>query len=106
MFKRSRRIAKRLVLCIWLLPLVIWVPVQVILFEIGGSDKHDGSCLSLRQNVALLPLIAIPVLYIPAITLVSSIRVSPPESPVWHFYIFATAHLDCVQQPAGPVAIS
>lgn len=58
-------------MCIWLLPLLIWVPVQVALFE-WGSSSENGSCLSLRQSASLLPLIAIPVLYVPAITLVST----------------------------------
>ncbi|KAH7702793.1 octopamine/tyramine receptor, partial [Aphelenchoides avenae] len=75
-FKRSRRIAKRLVMCIWVLPLLIWVPVQIALFE-WGHTSEDGSCLSLRQSASLLPLIAIPVLYVPAITLIAMfVRIS------------------------------
>ena len=73
-FKRSRRIAKRLILVIWCLPIVIWVPIYYFLLDAGNQKK---GCLMPRTRAYLIPLVAIPVLYVPAMTLIAMfVRIS------------------------------
>uniref|UniRef100_A0A915EER8 G-protein coupled receptors family 1 profile domain-containing protein n=1 Tax=Ditylenchus dipsaci TaxID=166011 RepID=A0A915EER8_9BILA len=94
-FKRSRTLAKRLILCIWVLPSLIWISVHFLLSEISSewqlarylpavlvppaaSSAHSSNeCFPSRQATSLLPLIALPILYAPALTLIAMfVRIS------------------------------
>ncbi|KAI1716209.1 7 transmembrane receptor (rhodopsin family) domain-containing protein [Ditylenchus destructor] len=90
-FKRSRRLAKRLVLCIWLVPFALWVSIFLFAVDIPEDVKRrylpdfltkpkvagEYACFSSRNFSQLLPFLAIPILYLPAITLIAMfVRIS------------------------------
>lgn len=75
-FTRSRRRAKRLMLAIWILPLLIWLPVYFLVAE------NANSCLPSRAVAKNVFWVAIPVMYVPAAILVSSpLNQKPPVPP-------------------------
>lgn len=75
-FKRSRKLAKRLILFIWILPIIIWVPLYFFFFE-GGKLRNIKNCLMPRKHSYWIPIIAIPIFYIPAMTLIAMfVRIS------------------------------
>ena len=74
-FKRSRRLAKRLIMIIWALPILIWAPIFFLILEPG--NYHGTGCFMSRNRAHIIPFIAIPVLYIPAMILIAMfVRIS------------------------------
>uniref|UniRef100_A0A914W248 G-protein coupled receptors family 1 profile domain-containing protein n=1 Tax=Plectus sambesii TaxID=2011161 RepID=A0A914W248_9BILA len=68
-FKRSRRIAKRLILGIWLTPLAIWLPVYLATNSSTGY-RPNGRCYFDWTPRFLVLLVAVPFLYMPALILI------------------------------------
>uniref|UniRef100_A0A1I7WSH3 G_PROTEIN_RECEP_F1_2 domain-containing protein n=1 Tax=Heterorhabditis bacteriophora TaxID=37862 RepID=A0A1I7WSH3_HETBA len=78
-FKRSRRLAIKLILCIWISPFVIWIPYYYFVTEsrMLGSESMNHTCTSEYRLPFAVPFIAAPILYIPAIALVAMfVRIS------------------------------
>lgn len=91
-FTRSRRRAKRLMLCIWALPLFIWLPVYWSLMPNSadgtvGSGKNGVVCFPSNESARSVFWVALPSLYIPAAILVSPIPSFPSPSRTYQFAI-------------------
>uniref|UniRef100_A0A0M3IEP7 G_PROTEIN_RECEP_F1_2 domain-containing protein n=1 Tax=Ascaris lumbricoides TaxID=6252 RepID=A0A0M3IEP7_ASCLU len=78
-FKRSRRIAKRLIFVIWILPAITWAPVYFILTNRTGnhivctlSEVQTSCCYTVWSRKYVVPIVAVPLLYIPAAILAIS----------------------------------
>ncbi|CAI4227390.1 unnamed protein product [Auanema sp. JU1783] len=78
-FKRSRRLARRLILLIWIAPVTIWMLYYQFLTDHSSKWTLYGmpGCTSEYEHPLLVPIVAIPTLYLPAIALVGMfIRIS------------------------------
>ncbi|VDD92973.1 unnamed protein product [Enterobius vermicularis] len=77
-FKRSRRIAQRLIIAIWIIPLIIWTGVyyffnlETYAVETANSrpTRVTGRCYTKWSHNYVPILIAGPVVYVPVIILV------------------------------------
>uniref|UniRef100_A0A914MKZ3 G-protein coupled receptors family 1 profile domain-containing protein n=1 Tax=Meloidogyne incognita TaxID=6306 RepID=A0A914MKZ3_MELIC len=77
-FTSSRRRAKRLMLFVWLLPLIVWMPVYFLLVfptqRIFQPEEQqlppDFHCFPSRQVATQVFWVALPALYLPAIFLI------------------------------------
>uniref|UniRef100_A0A914DQ59 G-protein coupled receptors family 1 profile domain-containing protein n=1 Tax=Acrobeloides nanus TaxID=290746 RepID=A0A914DQ59_9BILA len=110
-FKRSRRIAKRLILVIWILPIVIWTPIYFLVmaspinwkFEIVDKnlDNFPQICFMPRHSAKFIPIIAVPLLYIPSFILIAMfVRISL----VVHRHLkFLREHSNLPQLSSSPV---
>jgi hypothetical protein len=67
-FKRSRRIAKRLIVVIWLLPFVVWLPTYALFTDRPASS---ALCYTSWRSSYIVPALAIPFLYLPSAVLVA-----------------------------------
>src|SRR3954451_5080053 len=77
-FKRNRRLAIRIAFCIWLVPFLIWIPLHLadppngLPNEFNVRNGTGVECVvQLRKGSGVGLLIALPVLYMPAVILVS-----------------------------------
>ncbi|VDM39968.1 unnamed protein product [Toxocara canis] len=90
-FKRNRKMAKRLIIVIWILPIVTWTPIYFVLTNrihaetfyalskdsIGVLQMQTTTCYTHWNNQYVVPVVAVPLLYIPAIVLIAMfIRIS------------------------------
>uniref|UniRef100_A0A7E4URK8 G_PROTEIN_RECEP_F1_2 domain-containing protein n=1 Tax=Panagrellus redivivus TaxID=6233 RepID=A0A7E4URK8_PANRE len=72
-FKRSRKLAKKIIVGIWVLPCVIWIPYFIFL----EKDNHSDGCRMSRENAFTIPVVAGVFFYSPAIALIGFfIRIS------------------------------
>ncbi|KAL7079123.1 hypothetical protein ACQ4LE_001186 [Meloidogyne hapla] len=76
-FTSSRRRAKRLMLFVWLLPLIIWMPVYLLLVFPTQRISHPEEqqppnfhCFPSREVAKQVFWVALPALYLPAIFLI------------------------------------
>uniref|UniRef100_A0AC34G4L9 G-protein coupled receptors family 1 profile domain-containing protein n=1 Tax=Panagrolaimus sp. ES5 TaxID=591445 RepID=A0AC34G4L9_9BILA len=60
---------------IWLFPILIWAPIFFLFLE-SDNFGNDG-CLMSRNRAHIIPIIAIPILYVPAMILIAMfVRIS------------------------------
>ncbi|VDK56025.1 unnamed protein product [Anisakis simplex] len=91
-FKRNRRIAKRLIFSIWVIPMTAWTTVYFTMTKhVNKNDAmrrlserivriqqiNSTGYYTIWSNKYIVPIVAVPLLYIPAITLIAMfIRIS------------------------------
>lgn len=66
-FKRNKRVAKRAIGVVWLLPMLIWLPIFSVIKN--TTDTSDGSCHIEWRPKFLVPLMSVVFLYVPVLLL-------------------------------------
>lgn len=68
-FKRSKVVAKKAILIVWTLPVLIWVPILITIRWYNGSTP-DNQCYFPWKPKFIVPLVAVITFYLPVFTLI------------------------------------
>ncbi|KAK5981927.1 hypothetical protein GCK32_007270 [Trichostrongylus colubriformis] len=73
-FKRSHRLALKVIFCVWAAPLLIWPPIYVIVAKHSRSTTGNGNgiiCATGYNSTMLIFIVSLFVFYIPSILLIA-----------------------------------